>query len=89
VNDHYFDDYEHDTQRDRGGTRCASVVLLCVVIIGFLLFFMVYTVIWAILFESLLMYSFELATTGVILAVIVVVYLVRNKSIEKRNQKRI
>ena len=84
MNDHYFDDYEPDAQRDRYETCCGPIVLLCAVIIGFVLFFTVYTVIWEVVFESLSIHAFELATVGVILAVIIVAYLVRNKSFEKQ-----
>ncbi|MGY5864926.1 MAG: hypothetical protein RTV41_10000 [Candidatus Thorarchaeota archaeon] len=84
MTDLYFDDYVPGAKEGRGTICCGSVVILCVIIIGFILFFWIYTYIWENMVASLSSYSLEFVSLGVIIAVILVVYVVRNKSLEKQ-----
>lgn len=61
-----------------------TIGVLCVVIVGFFLFFIVYTSIWKMMLPTLTDYGLDLISLGLIFGVILVIYIVRNKSPEKR-----
>ncbi len=84
MTDINFEDYEPRTKERRVSSCFGSAIVLCIVVIGFIFFFWVYTFIWMYMLPSLSNHALELLTIGVIIALLIVVYVVRNKSIEKR-----
>ena len=84
MTDFYFEDYDRQTREKRESICCESFVILCVVIIGFALFMVFYYYIWNLLFGTVASYGYGLLTGGLIIAVILAIYVVRNRSLEKR-----
>ncbi len=82
--DFYFDDYEPGTKQEKSLNYCVIITILCVVIIGFILFFMIYTFIWEQMVSSLSNHALELATLGLIFAVLILVYAIRKRSIDRQ-----
>jgi len=84
LTDFYSDDYEPTVKENVGSSCFSTTIVLCIVVIGFIIFFWMYTFIWTYMLPSLSDHAFELFTIGVIIALLTVVYVVSNRSIEKR-----
>jgi len=54
-----------------------TIGVLCVIILGFVLFYIVYISLWELMLPSLTGYGFELLTLGLIIGIILIVYILR------------
>ena len=81
MTDLYLEDYG---SKEKDNICWQTIGVLCVVIIGFVLFYMIYTSLWELMLPAITDHGLELTSLGLIFGVLLVVYIVRSRSLEKR-----
>jgi hypothetical protein len=71
--------FERGESKEEDDICWQTIGILCAIIIGFVLFYTVYTSLWELMLPSLTGYGFELLSLGLIVGIILIVYIVRHR----------